>query len=193
MAKVAGGTFSRIADMSLPAEERKRKRQDKGTGRNHEKEEMGIMTDRIRWEPTGRGGFTGHVGTLAGERWLFQIWNATSVGGVWQLDSALPGGFKGATGADDPDDLKAEAECLLAEFVSSLGAIFPDAALRLADQWKQFAARGDAQDECADELRETIAAALNASGTAEEIVAASIEQQSAYRNELRHLPGYMSS
>jgi hypothetical protein len=150
-------------------------------------------TKRIRWEPTGRGGFTGHVGTLSEESWLFQIWNATSVGGAWQLDSALPGGFNGATGADDPDDLKVEAECLLAEFVSSLGAIFPDAALRLADQWKQFAAPGDAQDECADELRETIAAALNASGTVEDIVAASIEQQSAYRNELRHLPGYMSS
>lgn len=144
---------------------------------------------RIRWEPTGYGGFTGHVGTLAEESWVFQIWNAAPVG-EWQLDSAFPGNFNRATGAD-PDDLKVEAERLLSEFVSSLGAIFPDAALKLADQWKQFAAPGDAQDECADELRETIAATLSGPGSAENVVADSIEHQSAYRNELRHLPGYM--
>lgn len=153
---------------------------------------MTETTARIRWEPTGYGGFTGHVGTLAEESWLFQIWNAASVGGEWQLDSTLPGHFFRATGAD-PDDLKVEAERLLSEFVASLGAIFPDAALELADQWKQFAAPGDAQDECADVLRETIAAALSGPGTVEDVVADSIERQSAYRNELRHLPGYMTS
>lgn len=80
---------------------------------------------RIRWEPTKYGGWTGHVGTLAEESWLFQIWNAASVGGEWQLDSTLPGNFNRATGTD-PDDLKVEAERLLSEFLSSLGAIFPD-------------------------------------------------------------------
>jgi hypothetical protein len=35
-----------------------------------------------------------------------------------------------------------------------------EAALKLADQWKQFAAAGDAQDQCAGELREAITAAL---------------------------------
>ena len=35
-----------------------------------------------------------------------------------------------------------------------------EAALKLADEWKTFAAPGDAQDECADELREAITAAL---------------------------------
>jgi hypothetical protein len=149
------------------------------------------MTERIRWEPTGHGGFTGHVGTLAEESWLFQIWNAASVGGEWQLDSTLPGNFCRATGAD-PAGLKVEAERLLSEFASSLGVIFPDAVMELADQWKQFAARGDAQDECADQLRETIAAALSGPGTVGDVVADSIERQSAYRNELRHLPGYMS-
>lgn len=49
------------------------------------------------------------------------------------------------------------------------------------------------RQECADMIRETIAAALSGPGTVEDIVAASVEQQSTYRNELRHLPGYMSS
>lgn len=35
-----------------------------------------------------------------------------------------------------------------------------EAALGAADGWKRFAAEGDAQDECADELRKVIAAAL---------------------------------
>lgn len=35
-----------------------------------------------------------------------------------------------------------------------------EAALELASRWKQFAAHGDAQDECADELGRVIAAAL---------------------------------
>jgi hypothetical protein len=42
----------------------------------------------------------------------------------------------------------------------------------------------DAQSECAAELREVI--------EGEDAAAVSIEQQSAYRNELRHLPGYMT-
>ena len=68
-----------------------------------------------------------------------------------------------------------------------------EAVLKAADRWQQFAADGDAQDECARELREDIATALSGPATVEDVVAASIEQQSAYRNELRHLPGYMSS
>jgi hypothetical protein len=147
-------------------------------------------TTRIRWEPTKYGGWTGHVGTRAEESWLFQIWNAASVGGKWQLDSTLPGQFHSTVSAA-PDELKAEAERLLAGFVSSLGAFFPEAMLKLADQWKQFAASGDAQDECADELRAAITAELSESGTVEDVIAVSIEQQSAYRNELRHLPGYL--
>jgi hypothetical protein len=146
---------------------------------------------RIRWEPTGYGGWTGHVGTLADQHWLFQIWSAESVGGVWQLDSTLPGDFRRFATSSNPDELRAEAEERLARFTASIGAIFPEALLELADQWKQLAARGDAADECADDLRETIAATLP--GTVEDLVAASIEHQSAYRNELRHMPGYMSS
>lgn len=83
-------------------------------------------TERIRWEPTQYGGFTGHVGTLADTNWLFQIWSAASVGGDWQLDSTLPGRFGQHSRADDPATLKADAEFMLEEFVSSLGASFPD-------------------------------------------------------------------
>jgi hypothetical protein len=86
-------------------------------------EEETTGTPRIRWEPTQYGGWTGHVGALAAETWLFQVWNAASVGGEWQLDSTLPGNFNRAVGTD-PDDLKAEAERLLAGFVASLGASF---------------------------------------------------------------------
>ena len=39
-----------------------------------------------------------------------------------------------------------------------------EAALKLADEWKTFAAPGDAQDECADELRAAITAALAGKG-----------------------------
>jgi hypothetical protein len=40
-----------------------------------------------------------------------------------------------------------------------------EAALNAADRWKQFAALGDAQDECADELRATITATLTGEGS----------------------------
>jgi hypothetical protein len=66
-----------------------------------------------------------------------------------------------------------------------------EAALKLAARWQSFGDGEDAQSECAAELREAIMTTLSGSGTVEDIVAASIEQQSAYRNELRHLPGYL--
>jgi hypothetical protein len=47
--------------------------------------------------------------------------------------------------------------------------------------------------ETAEEMLGQIEEALSTPATVEGIVADSIEQQSAYRNELRHLPGYMSS
>lgn len=89
--------------------------------------DTGTGTGRIRWEPTKYGGWTGHVGARPETGWLFQIWNAAPVGGDWQLDSNLPGHFGQHFRDDDPATLKADAEVQLAEFVSSLGAIFPDA------------------------------------------------------------------
>ena len=86
------------------------------------------MTERIRWEPTKYGGWTGHVGTA--RDWLFQVWLADTAAAGWQLDSTLPGQFgSGWHRCDnDPDTLKAEAERWLEEFVSSLGVTFVDQA-----------------------------------------------------------------
>lgn len=104
---------------------------------------------RIRWEPTECGGWTGHVGTRPETDWLFQIWSAAAVGGDWQLDSTLPGRFGQFSRADAPATLKAEAERWLEEFISSLGAIFPDepgqpAALQLIEA-RSILARWDAE------------------------------------------------
>jgi hypothetical protein len=84
-------------------------------------------TSRIRWEPTKYGGWTGHVGTL--EPWLFQIHKpGPPCPAAWELTTALPGGLGRYAFRDDPEWLKAEAERWLAGFVSSLGAVFPEAA-----------------------------------------------------------------
>ena len=46
--------------------------------------------------------------------------------------------------------------------------------------------------ETAEAALDRIEEAMNTPVTIEGVMAASIEQQSAYRNELRHLPGYMT-
>lgn len=55
------------------------------------------------------------------------------------------------------------AQDRLAERVPALAAALT-AVLALPVQWKQFAVPGDAQDECADELREAIEAVLRKVG-----------------------------
>jgi hypothetical protein len=47
---------------------------------------------------------------------------------------------------------------LMPRYARAVAAV--EAALKLADSWKQFAAPGDAQDECADQMRGDIALAL---------------------------------
>jgi hypothetical protein len=84
-------------------------------------------TTRIRWERTGYG-WSSSVGAV--DDWPFQIWGAVKVA-EWRLKSALPGWPTASPRPqhlfrDDPDELKAEAERWLEEFVSSLGAVFPD-------------------------------------------------------------------
>jgi hypothetical protein len=87
---------------------------------------MTETTTRIRWEPTKYGGWTGHVGTLEGH--AFQVWETPADTGVgpWRLESSLPGNFWRKLDGTDPGELKGVAEAWLAEFVTSLGAVFPD-------------------------------------------------------------------
>jgi len=40
------------------------------------------MSNRIRWEPTKYGGWTGHTGTL--KPWLFQIWRPPTGASGWR-------------------------------------------------------------------------------------------------------------
>ena len=97
------------------------------------------MTEtRIRWEPANpinlepvdRSGWAGYVGTL--KPCAFEVWQSGSdfddvTLGEWVLSIRLPGPFgERLPHGHDPDTLKAEAESWLEEFVSSLGAIFPE-------------------------------------------------------------------
>lgn len=80
------------------------------------------MTERIRWERDLAGNLFGYAGTV--ESPLFAI--DAPLGGVpWVMSSILPGRY---VRRDHPDSkaLKAEAERMLEEFVSSLGALFPE-------------------------------------------------------------------
>lgn len=80
---------------------------------------------RIRWETGQWDNLVGYVGTV--EPWTFQIWHIRD-DGHWSLISSLPGmqNKDSYSYGDDPDALKAKAERWLEEFVSSLGAIFPE-------------------------------------------------------------------
>ena len=99
------------------------------------------MTDRIRWEPTGTGHLAGHVGTFPGP--AFQIYPPDEHSHEWLLSSRLPCPRSQFDYSSNPDKLKAVAEEKLAELVSSLGAIFPDTVLKLADDWETTAATLD--------------------------------------------------
>jgi hypothetical protein len=82
------------------------------------------VTDRIRWS-TEWGGLTGHVGTAARSvrTALCQIWRPMPESGEWTLTVALAGDL-GKEARGTLDELKAEAERRLSEYVSSLGAAF---------------------------------------------------------------------
>ena len=87
------------------------------------------MTERIRWEPTEPGGDDsfGYVGTL--DRAVFTLWFPREDGVSWAVSAAIPG-----TGQEDAEcrwgacreEAAAEAERWLSDFVSSLGAVFPE-------------------------------------------------------------------
>lgn len=86
---------------------------------------------RIRWEGDDRAGYLGYAGKVTAD--LFQLWVPT-FSKEWTLTSSLAGlgaghrpAARGLGYADNPDELKARAEELLAEFTASLGAVFPAA------------------------------------------------------------------
>ena len=87
------------------------------------------MSSRIRWEDEPPGyavtadGFIGSIGW----RWrAFKIWNPDArVDPRPFLTSDLPG-WDRSQQHGTPDELKAEAERWLEQFVVSLGAIFPE-------------------------------------------------------------------
>ena len=81
-------------------------------------------TKRIRWEDGLQGCRTGYVGTR--ERRAFTIWPPLNDADKWMLDCAFSDVPDDRAFGDGPGELKAEAERWLAEFVSSLGAVFPD-------------------------------------------------------------------
>ncbi len=91
---------------------------DTGTGR---------ATGRIRWEgrpEISSAAYLGYVGTLDPD--LFRIYAPDDRDDDWILASMLPGQSSLRHYSDNPDAPKAEAEKWLAEFTSSLGAIFPE-------------------------------------------------------------------
>lgn len=86
------------------------------------------MTEtRIRWEDTAAPSlatWVGHIGTIKPP--LFEIQEAMLVPERWVLIPGLPGLERERYFGADPDELKAEAERWLEQFVVSLGAIFPE-------------------------------------------------------------------
>ena len=84
-----------------------------------------MTTTRIRWEDA-RTGTLGYIGTMTAP--AFRIRWIVSDDRGWTLTTYLPLMIHGKRDrADDPDELKAEAERWLEEFVAALGATFPDA------------------------------------------------------------------
>ena len=87
-------------------------------------------TKRIRWKPTEPGGDDrfGYVG--ARDRALFTLWSPRE-DGVWAVSAAIPGIAQEDTecrwGASR-EEAMAEAEQWLEQFISSLGAVFPESA-----------------------------------------------------------------
>jgi hypothetical protein len=78
------------------------------------------VSKRIRWHEEDYESFIGYIGNF--EPWAYQVWKS---GEDWSLMSQLPGDI-GRAKRGSLDELKAEAERWLEEFVSSLGAIFPE-------------------------------------------------------------------
>lgn len=84
------------------------------------------LAGRIRWEPTEPGSDDnfGYVGAL--DPAVFTIWAPRRDDEAWEVTSALPQLPGERHVGADREETMAEAERWLAEFVSSLGAAFPE-------------------------------------------------------------------
>ena len=80
---------------------------------------------RIRWTQGVKSQWYGHIDGMSLRFGLFNIWPWGRNEGPWELSTGLPGYL--SVKGDDPGRLKATAEQWLAEFVASLGAVFPEA------------------------------------------------------------------
>lgn len=105
-------------------------------------------TPRILWIDEGTRPITGHVGSLGPS--AFSLYQPEFTGDEWVLMSRLTGQEDVCRYGASADGLKPEAEALLAEFITSLGAIFP-AILRERVQKARDDAQGVAYYECAAE------------------------------------------
>ena len=98
---------------------------------------------RIRWNETSPYTKAGQFGPFS----FTIVRTATEPG--WLLIAELPGLGRKQARSDALDELKAEAERWLVEFVSSLGAVFPDTRQMAADAIalsKEHADRADAAE-----------------------------------------------
>jgi hypothetical protein len=85
-----------------------------------------VTETRIRWDDDCAGDiphYAGRAGTVDAD--LFKIWPPDGRDPEWLLTPELPGHDYAVYG-DGLEELKGRAEELLAEFVASLGAVFPD-------------------------------------------------------------------
>ena len=82
---------------------------------------MTETTARLRWEPGEDGILFGYSGTL--KRQAFVICPPGSPGEFWMISTPFPAGQPRYVGSEE--EARKAAERWLAEFVSSLGAVFP--------------------------------------------------------------------
>lgn len=93
-------------------------------------------TARIRWkiEPeVSSAACAGYAGTFG--RDLFRIYAPDESDDRWILASLLPESDHRSAYGESAEELKPIAERLLSEFVSSLGAVFPDEPGRPSRAW----------------------------------------------------------